>query len=77
MPCRVGITTNPDARKAYWQNKVVGLKGWRILKRFGSKAKAQEYETWYASRYSCQASPGGASASGSWYVYRFDYTRTK
>ena len=77
MPCRVGITTNPEARKAAWQSKVVGMKNWRILKQFRSKSKAQEYETQYAVRYGCQASPGGADAVGTWYVYRFDYTRTK
>lgn len=77
MPCRVGITTDRESRKAYWENKVVGLKNWRILKKFGSKANAQEYETKYASQSGCQASPGGADAGGAWYVYRFDYTRTK
>jgi len=77
MPCRVGITTDPDTRRAYWQNQVVGFTNWRILKSFRRRAEAQEYETQYAKRYGCQASPGGADAPGTWYVYRFDYSRTR
>jgi len=77
MPCRVGITTDPESRKAFWASKVVGFTNWQILTQFPSKEKAQEYESWYAAKYGCQASPGGAEASGTWYVYRFDYTTTK
>jgi hypothetical protein len=77
MPCRVGITTDPDARRAYWQSQVAGFTGWRIRQTFSSKAKAQEYETQYAARYGCQAHAGGPEAPGMWYVYRFDYTRTR
>lgn len=78
MPCRVGITTDPDTRKAYWESRVVGLENWRILKRFSTKEVAQEYETEYAKRNGCQAHPGGASdVYGTWSVYRFDYTRAR
>ena len=77
MPCRVGITTDPEGRRAYWKSQVVGLKNWRILKSLADKAKAQEYETQYATRYGCQAHAGGADAPSLWYVYRFDYTRTR
>ncbi len=75
MLCRVGITTDPDTRRAYWQNRVVGFGNWQILKSFGSKAMAQEYEALYAEKHRCQAFPGGADALGTWYVYRFDYIR--
>ena len=77
MPCRVGITTDPDTRRAYWQNQVTGFTNWRILKSFRHRAEAQEYETQYAEKYGCQAAPGGADAPGPWYVYRFDYTRKR
>ena len=56
MPRRVGITTDPDTRRAYWQNQVVGFTNWRILSRFRSRTEAQAYETRYARRYGCQAS---------------------
>lgn len=77
MPCRVGITTDLDGRRAFWENKIVGLMNWRILKSFRHKAEAQEYETQYAKRYGCQAAPGGPDMPGMWYVYRFDYTRKR
>jgi len=75
MPCRVGITTDPETRRAYWQRQVVGFKNWRILAKFRSKQKAQDYETSYAARSGCQAHAGGPDVPGTWYVYRFDYTR--
>ena len=77
MPWRVGITTKPAKRRGQWEGQVVGLSGWRILKTCNTKAEAQTYETDCASKYSCQAQANGAEASGSWYVYQFDYTRTK
>lgn len=77
MPCRVGITTDPEGRKAAWERRVVGLTGWRILGSYRSRAEAQQRETQYAQRTGCQASPGGADAPGTWHVYRFDYTRTR
>ncbi len=75
MPCRVGITTDPNERKADWNRSVKGLKNWRILKKFRNKSDAQEYETRYANRYGCIAHPGGADAPGIWHVYYFEYTR--
>ena len=77
MPCRVGITTDPNARRAYWQTQIIGLTNWRILGSYRSRLQAQQYETQYAARYGCQAAPGGAGARGPWYVYRFNYTRTR
>jgi hypothetical protein len=85
MPCRIGMTTNPEAGQAYWQNQAIGFTNWEILEIFRSKAAAKEYETYYALRHGCEASLG---ASGSpilgrepatehewWYVYHFDYEK--
>lgn len=77
MPCRVGITTDPAKRKAYWESQVVGLKNWKILASYNAKSKAQEHEKRYADRYGCKLSLGGVDGRGSWSVYRFDYLRTK
>ena len=77
MPCRVGITTNTQGRKEYWEGQVVGLTGWRILANYKSRDEAQRHETRYAGTSGCQASPGGAPAAGTWSVYRFDYIRTR
>jgi hypothetical protein len=77
MPCRVGITTDPGERRARWQSQVVGFINWKILGSFMSKSEAQQYETRYAKKYGCRAAPGGPDVPGPWYVYRFDYTRTR
>ena len=77
MPCRVGITTNPTERKAYWERQVIGLSNWRILGTYPSKQEAQAHETRYAASSGCQAHAGGPDASGTWSVYRFDYVRKK
>ena len=76
MPCRVGITTDPQTRRAYWNNQVVELKNWNILAQYPTKVQAQQHENRYAARTGCRAHAGGPDTPGTWYVYRFDYTRT-
>ena len=75
VQCRVGITTDPSTRKITWQNEVVGFQNWQILKICKDRNEAQKYENYYATRYGCQASPGGADALGRWYVYYFNYIK--
>ncbi|MDN5202523.1 hypothetical protein QQ008_14140 [Fulvivirgaceae bacterium BMA10] len=77
MPCRVGITTNPTERKAYWQNQVIGLTNWRILATYNNKADAQAHENRHALSHGCTAQAGGPNAPGVWSVYKFDYIRTR
>jgi len=77
MPCRVGITTNPQRRRSDWENQVVGLTNWRILAQYRTKSKAQEHENRYAARIGCLAHAGGPDTPGIWHVYRFDYIRTR
>ena len=77
MPCRVGISTNPDERREYWERKVVGLTQWQIIGEHRSRERAQEHETEHALKNGCEYSPGGQDAIGMWYVYRFTYTRTR
>ncbi len=84
MPCRVGITTNPMARKTHWEREVVGLSNWKES-RVGSKAKAQQEENkrknncnQAGKRGTCYGNPGGGDPdNGTWYVYEFDYVRRK
>lgn len=64
MPCRVGITTNPDERKQYWQNRVVGFENMRILASYNSKEEAQKHENSHASRTGCKVNAGGPDAPG-------------
>lgn len=77
MPCRVGITTNPEERKAYWNRNVHGLSNWRIIGTHKTKKAAQAQESNYAIKHGCHAHPGGEDVPGPWYVYKFDYTRKK
>lgn len=77
MPCRVGITTDPDRRRAEWEAEVVGLSGWRRLGTYPTKAQAQAHEDDYARKTGCLAHAGGPAAAGPWHVYRFDYIRTR
>lgn len=84
MPCKIGITTNPEAKRAYWQNQAIGFTNWQILEIFRSKSAAKEYETAYALRNGCEVeledsdAPVIARESATeqewWYVYHFDYT---
>lgn len=76
MPCRVGITTDPDARRAYWDGRVAGLRDWRIVSTHHSKSAAQQAEANYSVRTGCVSFPGGSGpARATWFVYRFTYTR--
>lgn len=77
MPCRVGITTRLEARRAEWERSVVGLRNWQSFGPFASRQQAQEAEDRLAAQYGCQAHHGGATVRGPWYVYKFDYTRAK
>ena len=73
MPCRVGITTRPEARKSEWAAKHPTLRNWRILYTTYSKSVAQAKETEYAADNGCEYGPGGSDAGGKWSVYHFIY----
>lgn len=74
MACRIGITTNPEARRRYWESQhPVGF-GWEILRWCSSKSEAQGWETHFAALYGCEAHPGGDGLEfDDWCVYRFSY----
>jgi len=84
MPCRIGITTDPEGMRDYWQPQAPGFTNWEILSMFRSEAAAKEYETGYALRNRCDATLGGSEGPRTareaktqydwWYVYHFDYT---
>lgn len=77
MPCRVGISTRPEQRKSEWEREVIGMTNWKILGKYPIKKEAQEHENRYARTTGCKASHGGPHTPGTWYVYRFDYTRSR
>ena len=73
MACRIGITTDPESRKADWERKYPNLRNWRILETHQTKSQAQQAEDRLASQYGCEAHHGGGSDPGPWSVYKFDY----
>ena len=74
MSCRVGMTTDVEERKRYWQSQEPNLKNWKILGTYNTKRAAQKAEKQFAQRYGCDAHPGGGGGQyATWYVYKFNY----
>ena len=77
MRCRIGMTTNPEQRKTYWESQYSTLKDWQILDGpFSSKVEAQKKETELAKKLGCESHPGGDDADfvgAKWYVYGFNF----
>ena len=73
MLCRIGITTNPDKKLKYWQNKSPRLVNWKILYTCETKSEAQTMKRQLAHRHRCEILPdekGGENAF--WHIYRFE-----
>lgn len=74
MPCRIGITTDPDRRKSEWEGKYPTLTNWELLKGpLATKQEAQVSETTLSQDLGCESAPGGDDPFVKWYVYKFDY----
>lgn len=74
MPCRIGITTDPEDRRRYWQGQHPRLRNWTIVKSGLTQRQAQAEEERLAARHNCVAHAGGPKIAGrKWSVYRFDY----
>ena len=74
MACRVGITTDPEERRAYWKRQHSGMHDWRIESIHSSKSEAQAEENRLASLRQCVAYVGGSGVEDdTWYVYYFRY----
>ena len=69
MGCRVGMSTDPDARIAYWQAEE-GHTGGEVLACNLSYDEALERETQEARDRGCVSEPGGVRVVGGvWSVY--------
>lgn len=81
MPCRVGITTNVEARRAYWEKRVRGFANWQTHGWFRDKRSAQLKEDGLVAdcnraghRGTCHGQAGGGDPNAEgWTVYSFDY----
>lgn len=77
MPCRIGMTTNLEQRKAQWLVEYPDLYNWEVIGGpFVSKDTAQIVETQLANTYGCVSHPGGDEPDlpeSMWHIYRFYY----
>jgi len=77
MACRIGITTDLSARKAYWESVCTNLRDWQVLAGpFKSKAEAQNEENRLAQKHRCDSAPGGddpEDPNAEWWVYGFNH----
>ena len=76
MACRVGITTDLEARKKHWESKYPNMKNWSSYGPYDSKEEAQAQESAFADICSCEAHPGGRDPddpSAKWHVYYFEF----
>lgn len=70
MVCRVGMSTNPDGRIAYWREKEGHTHG-KILRRNLTCKQALNMEKSVAKRLGCKSGPGGRPVPGRvWSVYQ-------
>ena len=73
MFCKIGITTDPDRKLKYWQNKHPRLVNWKVLKMCKTKAEAQALERQLAHRHRCQILPAEKDDDRAiWHIYRFE-----
>ncbi len=77
MGCRIGMSTDPEERKRYWESQYEGFADWEILAEGLSKDAAQEKETELAAQRGCESSPGGEGPDEGWSVYYFTFTGKK
>ena len=75
MTCRIGITTDLIARRAYWKSQYPGsFRNWQVLEEHYSKSAAQAREIQLAKHYGCKYHPGGGGDEhATWYVYYFQH----
>lgn len=74
MGCRIGITTDPAGRRAYWESQCQNLRNWQILERHATKTAAQNAENRLRAQYGCDGAAGGGGPEyGDWSVYYFQH----
>ncbi len=79
VPCRIGMTTNPERRKKEWTREYRkqgrNIISWNVLDTYESKSVAQAFETREAKNQNCEAHLGGRRPEkATWYVYKLEYS---
>lgn len=79
MPCRVGMTTNPQRRKSEHENDVRNLRNWQIIASGLTREEAAEREQREAQTRGCDRHGGGADPDRprEWSVYYFQHDGKK
>ena len=74
MACRIGITTDLQERKRFWQRRHPYLRDWYIIGMHFSKTSARQQENRYVAQRGCVTFPSGDGPEiARWYVYHFEY----
>ena len=74
MATRIGITTDPEAHKAYLERVYQPLSHWRIEAGPLTKAAAQQRKRYLIAWRGCEAQRDDAEAvNATWYVYSFKH----
>ena len=74
MACRVGITTNVEDRRRFWEGAHPTLNTWETLGSYNTKTAAQAAETRTANDHGCVSQAGGGGPEYAiWTVYHFYY----
>jgi len=73
VPCRVGITTDTRACREYWEARVTGFRGWRVVSSHASRPAAKDAEVEYSRRFGCESLSGEGPILARWCLYRFSY----
>ena len=76
MPCRIGITTDTTASRNYWEHRVAGFGGWKVISAHSTRAAAADAQVDIARRFGCEVASGGdGPALARWVVFQFHYDR--
>ena len=73
MPCRIGITSDVKAQRAYWNKRVNGLTMWKVLGMYPRRQEAGEAAAQFAIQVNCRVWPAKGNEPGPWDVYYFEY----
>lgn len=76
MACIVGITTDPDARRAHCQDEYRNVEAWRVVLGPVPRLQARHSKERLVRQYRCAAAAPEESPKrpgAMWYVYYFEH----
>lgn len=77
MACRIGVTTDPESRRARWEQWCLRqghpMKNWEIVGEFSIQEEAEEAGNDLAAKLGGEASPGAPDMDGPWHLYKVEY----